>query len=165
VFRLVTRVDRAVAAALAAGLVLAGAAACGDSSSPAAAPPEAIGLASPPANPPADFTTIAAIEQALKGVANCVANGPTSAVCTLLTTTRNTAQIATITPFQVKVFATPQQLQSYLTYFRGANAAYASTGSAKRSFLVGGHWIVTPQVDVSGLAQTLAEYLGGTLSS
>ncbi len=159
-------VDRAVAGCLLAGLLLGGAAACGGSSS-IKAEPAAGGQSLPaaPASIPADFTTVAQIEAQLRGVANCTANGPMSAICTLLTTTTNTAQIATITPFQVKVFKTTAELQSYLAYVKGANAAYAGTGSAERQYLVGGHWIVTPQVDTSGLVQIVSTYLGGTLSS
>lgn len=156
---------KTVRAVCAAGAVLSVVAlgGCGGSSHHAA-PAADRTLPPPPATVPADYTTVAALVRQLAGVAHCTPNGPQSAVCTLVTTTTNTAQIVTASPFQAKVFATPAQATAYLAYVHGANLTYAKDGSPVRQALTGPHWVVTPQVDITGLAQRLRPYLGGTIT-
>ncbi|HEX7354763.1 MAG TPA: hypothetical protein VF288_08010 [Mycobacteriales bacterium] len=135
---------------------------CGGSSTPAA-PHDGQQLAPPPATVPPDYTSVAALVAQLKGVATCSPNGPQSEVCTLVTATVNSAQIATVQPFQVKVFATAAETQAYLTYVHGANVTYAQDGSPVREALTGPHWVLMPQVASADLAARLRPYLGGTI--
>ena len=146
----------------AAGSVLA-LAACGSSPTPAT-PGFVQELKAPPATVPADYTSVAAITHQLQGVATCTANGPMSAICTLVTAEMNTAEISNVRPFQVKVFGTPAQTEAYLGYVRGLNVTYAKDGSAVRQALTGPHWVVTPQTESTGLTAGLKPYLGGTLT-
>lgn len=137
--------------------------ACGSSSQPAA-PGSVQELKAPPASVPADYTSVAAIVHQLQGVATCVSNGPQSDICTLVTAAMNTAEIATVKPFQVKVFRSVADTQAYLTYLRGVNATYAQDGSPVRQALTGPHWVATPQTEADGLAARLKPYLGGTIT-
>lgn len=137
--------------------------ACGSSSQPAA-PGFVQELKAPPASVPADYTNVAAIVHQLQGVASCVSNGPQSEICTLVTSGMNTAEIATIRPFQVKVFGSVTDTQAYLKYLHGVNVTYAADGSEVREALTGPHWVAAPQTEATGLAARLKPYLGGTIT-
>ncbi|MGH3743397.1 MAG: hypothetical protein ACRDTP_00870 [Mycobacteriales bacterium] len=151
--------------AYAAGIALAAVALAGcGSSSPPAAPDFVQQLKAPPATVPPDYTSVAAIVHQLEGVATCTPNGPQSEVCTLVTSAMNSAEIATVKPFQVKVFATPDATQAYLRYVHGVNVTYAKDGSPVRRALTGPHWVVTPQSESADIAARLKPYLGGTIT-
>lgn len=158
--RTVIKKAYAVGVALTAAAALAG---CGSASHPP--PPGAEHeLTPPPATVPPDYTTVDGIVRQLQGVATCSPNGPQSEVCTLVTSAQNPAEIATVQPFQVKVFGTTAGTRAYLTYVHGVNQTYAKDGSAVRRALTGPHWVVTPQSESADIAARLRPYLGGTIT-
>ncbi len=123
-------------------------------------------LAAPPASVPSDYTTLTALEKQLTGVARCSGNGPQSAVCSFATTTTNDGQIASIQPFQVKVFGSTAAATQYVALVHQTNTTRAATGTAERTLLVGPHWVVVPQTTTASLLERqLQPYLGGTIRS
>ncbi len=150
------------AAALAAAAAVL--AACG--SQPAAVPTGGSALPSLAAArgiAPGDYTSVAALEARLRGVAICTANGPQSAICSLTTTSPNASEIASIEPFQIKVFGTLSLTRQYLTLLAATNQTRASTGTPSRASLSGPHWVATPQTTTADLMRQVQTYLGGML--
>jgi hypothetical protein len=123
-------------------------------------------LAAPRAGIPSDYTSLAAMEKQLSGAARCTGNGPQSAVCSFLTTTTNGGQIASIQPFQLKVFRSTAAATQYASLVTETNRTRAATGVAERFLLAGPHWVAVPQITTPRSLETLLEtYLGGTITS
>ena len=122
-------------------------------------------LPPPPTSVPADYTTLTALEGQLSGVASCSSNGPQSAVCSFVTTTTDDGQIASIEPFQLKVFRSTAATTQYVGLVTATNATRSSTGVAERFLLAGPHWVAVPQTTTARSLETeLKAYLGGTIT-